>query len=146
MKRILTVLLILALILTAHAAMADDTDPVVGSWYIFFNFVDGTAPISIGIDYSVIVFTALEDGSVWSMEIDYTGENAEMIGPFKTDGWTNNAGKYTVCVVPGVSGAAYLQGSNLYVQLSDGTFYLAYRMRTLDWKYDIKNEIQLIAR
>lgn len=141
MKKLITAIIALAMILTAVPALADDPDPIVGAWYIHFE-IPGSPVESQFPDISrfVCIFTFEEDGTVTSYEADYNrdGSTALSNGPNVVGRWTRTANGYSVSWMGVGTNPAYLREDDLYVIcLSPGVYYRAHKMTLGDWYTDI---------
>lgn len=101
MKKLLCILLIVALFLPS-AVLADETDPIVGCWYVYSGFVDNS---DIYFEFHTFVFTF--DGNVFSTKYDISEDGTTSAKDYHVIGlWTKEDGKYYINI--GLEGAEEL--------------------------------------
>ena len=117
MKKLVTVLLILALLLPA-AALADE---IVNSWYIVYSKEAVPEMASAFQDYDLIVavYSFMPDGSVMQSENDIKGGTANPhCGPVGK--WEANGSEYTYSILGLGSGRAFIKDGLLHLELQGG--------------------------
>ena len=128
MKKLLALVLILALLLPA-AALAED--PIVGHWYMLFDKEAAPEFASTfgNSDFVIMVLSFLSDGTVFQSEsdvIDKTGTaTANPAGK-----WEKKGSKYEYSVLVLGSGAAMIEDGYLILQIQESDIYL--RLRKLE--------------
>ena len=116
MKRLITIILILALLLPA-AALAD-RDPIVGCWYVYTGVVEDP-DIRKDTYYEISTFTFTEEGGVLSSTYDISEEGITTAKDYKMFAlWTKENGKYYVNL--GLDGAVELSfdGEDMFFPVS----------------------------
>lgn len=117
MKKLLCVLLI-AVLLLPSAVMAEETDPIIGCWYIFYDkaIAPEMASAFSGSDIALSVYQFSSSGIVYAI-------NAQVIG---TDGtadyssagkWVKNDSDYTVSIIGIGECPSFVQDDSLYLQI-----------------------------
>ena len=116
MKKLITIILILALLLPA-AALADP-DPIVGCWYVSINQDDmkpeGRIP---GISYEVRVLYFDETGIIKQGTFGFGNSYglSESRDPLQVGSWSkNDNGKYTT-VYDNIVAESYIEDDMLYI-------------------------------
>lgn len=108
MKKLITIILIMVMILPA-AALADQ-DPVVGTWYTYTGVVEDPE-IRKQAYYELSTFTFTEDGNVFASTYDISAEGITTAKDYKVIGlWTNENGHYYVNI--GMTGAVEVSFDN----------------------------------
>lgn len=119
MKKLLAVILILALLLPA-AALADD---IVGTWYMLYDktVVPEMAASFDNCDLIVASYSFMPDGSIILTENDVKDGNSEPhYGP--TGKWEANGSEYTYSIMGLGSGKAYVKDGMIYLELQNNVF------------------------
>ena len=133
MKKITTVVLILSLLLPA-AALADDTDPIVGAWYVYSGIVDDSQAY-----YEINVFLFTDDGNVFTSKYDVSKEGKTDVKDYSVIGlWTKESGKYYVNI--GFSGAQEVEVHNdsMFFPVFDSYKIRIYKMISVNYAMDVK--------
>ena len=125
MKKLLAVVLILALLLPV-AALADDTaDPIIGHWYLLFdkNVSPELASNFQDNDYIFMIFSFLSDGTILQSEIDIKDKTGN---PYSGSAgkWERSGYDYSYSIIALGSGKALLEGDSLLLQMQNSTIYL----------------------
>ena len=119
MKKLIALLLLLALV--PAAVIADATDPIVGSWYAYF---DGDVnpellPLFDGVEKDVTFYTFLSSGTIIGSETKITGTNGtaqvQIVGK-----WSVSGGEYNVSIIGYGEGRAYLSDDGLLIPVGNG--------------------------
>ena len=78
MKKLITIILILALLLPASALA--DRDKIVGSWYVLNDYTEypELASTSNGCDIIIMIYTFFEDGTIMCTENDIVGKTGNV--------------------------------------------------------------------
>ena len=135
MKKLITVILILAMLLPA-AALAEDPDPIVGSWYIMLDIKGSILEQAFPEDalrfISIMTFT--EDGKILYGEQDYYGSGKiDAPQPAIYGKWEKNGSKYGISILAKGTDQAFIEDGLLYVAAFNEGIYFGYRkMEALD--------------
>ena len=121
MKKLIAIILIIALAMPAIAATAD-IDPIVGSWYMY---VDATiypelSDIFMNQDYYFILFNFLEDGTILANEIvtkDKTGTPTS----YAAGKWEKSGNKYKYSIIGLGQSEIIIENDNLLMRGNDET-------------------------
>lgn len=137
MKKLITIILILALLLPA-AAPAEQQDPILGAWYIMLDYSEYPATAeSAGKKYMLYIMIFEEDGTISGI----SGESLETTGLYANGSaigtWQNNGGAYTVNMIGVGSNAAEFSGDRLLVQMTGNVWYSMQRMNWGGWYTDL---------
>ncbi len=137
MKKLITIILILAML--TPAAMAEDNDPIVGNWYVLLE-IPGTPFESVVPDYTqmIVILTFAEDGQIVYAEMDYKGTTVEMKQPRVWGKWEKEDSKYTVSLISVGTDEAFFKDNLLYVAAFSTGLYYGFRRLEPE---DIYNEI-----
>lgn len=126
MKKLITVTLILALLLPA-AALAEDPDPIVGAWYLYFDsnvmpeFVQ-----NFGYDFVVCVYLFMKDGTILTTETDIlNGSSQPMFGA--AGKWSKEAKDYKYSIVGLGEGKLFIDDERINLQLNATNTYMQLR-------------------
>lgn len=137
MKKLLSLLLVLALLLPAASALCDD-DPIVGAWYVMFDYKTYPDQSSVvGKDRMIYILFFEPDGTIIGMTMDkpVTGDADLQYDVLGT--WTNSSGSYSLSIIGmGTSGAQF-SGDRLEVQMMSNVWYSMQRMNMSDWYTDL---------
>jgi hypothetical protein len=130
MKKILSLILILALIIPVFATAAE-RDPIIGCWYLYFD-KESVPEMAGAFDNSDLVLTMFICGSDGIIhfcafrEKDGTGETEYSVG----GKWEISGSKYQVSIIGIGSGESYIEDDYLYINVSDSPKYYM-RLRKL---------------
>ena len=144
MKKLITLILALALLLPSAASLADDPDPIVGCWYMYYDkkFAPELSFAMGDTDKEVSVYLFSEDGLIYLLDGVVAGNQC-------TPTWTS-AGKwgkkesgYTFSIIGMSSGELLLEDDSIWVEAASNHVAKAYmRFRKLfpfdpynDYKY-----------
>lgn len=138
MKKLITIILILALALPA-AALAEEMDPIVGNWYVLLE-IPGTPFETVVPDYTqmIVILTFAEDGQIVYAEMDYKGTTVEMKQPRVWGKWEKKDGQYSVSLISVGTDEAFFHDDLLYVAAFSKGLYYGFRRLEPE---DIYNEI-----
>lgn len=135
MKKLITIILVLAVILPA-AAVADQ-DPILGAWYIMLDYSQYPAPETAGKNYMFYIMIFEESGIITGV----SGESAQGTGLTVSGGtigsWVNNGSNYTINMIGIGSNAGEFSGDRLLVQMTANVWYSMQRMNMGDWYKDM---------
>ena len=115
---------VLVLLFLPLFALADEPDPIVGTWYMYFDvtFTPEMASSMSGYDRIISVYTFLSDQSVVCVEHnskDNTGEPA-----FGSVGkWEKSGNEYNYSLIGLGEGKAYIKDERLYLGMYENTVY-----------------------
>lgn len=130
MKKLLTLILAVALILPA-AAMAEDRDPIVGCWYMFF---DGDmypeAKFAFGdCDNEISVYYFKQDGTIMMLDNTVTGGTGNPIYTL-CGRWEIRNGEYYISIISLGEGKTILDGDVLKIPAFsvDNIFVIIHRI------------------
>ena len=130
MKKLITLILILALALPA-VAMADDVDPIVGGWYLFYDNTKYPEMSSNfgNYDYVFSVYFFSQDGTVYLLESDIKDGTSTPV--FMSAGsWKKTEGlrRYAYKLIGFGEGIIQLKESGeMYLSAQDQSVYLHMR-------------------
>lgn len=137
MKRLLCIILVF--ILLPVLAIAENPDPIIGSWYMMINIkgspLEATAP-----DYTrtIIILTLEESGNVILSEIDFKGEKLETNTPMVCGEWKKNGSEYSISIISTGTVRAFINKELLHIDLYNSGIYFGLRkMEPLDLYTDI---------
>ena len=142
MKRILSLILALLILLTATVVTAEDKDPIVGGWYTYMEVQDGPMVDTLG-NYTVLLIGLIfeENGSIRLFEHDFTPTDCNTSGPGFSGKWSVKAdGSYDVSIMGAGSGTVYLKDGILYLPMTESVYYAFQPFVHMDWYSDIIND------
>ena len=129
MKRLLTIILILVLILPATTIA--EKDPVVGSWYLLFDKSEYPEMASTfgdaDVAFSIYWFT--ENGTIMSTELSVIGDNGT--ANYVTAGrWVKEDSGYKYSIIGFGEDKAVVEGDNMFLSIPDteGLYMMMRRM------------------
>ena len=125
MKKLITIILILALLLPA-AALADD---IVGTWYMLYDktVVPEMAATFDNCDLIVASYSFMPDGSIILTENDVKDGNSDPhYGP--AGKWEANGSEYTYSIIGLGSGRAVVKDGMIYLTLNEKICIKLHRM------------------
>ena len=132
MKKLIAIILIIALVMPALAA-AEDRDPIVGSWYMLYDkelYPEMSANFS-NCDWIIMVFSFLEDGTVICTENDITN-NAGIPTSGTAGKWEKGNPLYKYSIVGLGQGDAYVENGCIYLHIGDENQEAYFRMRKME--------------
>lgn len=124
MKRLITLILILALAVPA-LTFAEDKEPIIGCWYLFFDskVTPEFASAFENYDYIIAVYTFLEDGTIACTENDV--KNGSGTPLFSAAGkWEKDGSKYKCSIIGFGEGSSYVEEDALFIQTQTPNTYL----------------------
>ena len=136
MKKLLSVVLILALLLPA-VSLAADPDPIVGTWYVYSGILDNSENKE-GAYYEFSLFHFSENGQVFSSTYDVSEKGVTTCKDYQAIGaWIKEKGDYYVNV--GLSGAVKLSfdKDTLFFPVSSYSIRL-YKMTPVNYVLDFR--------
>ena len=127
MKKVFALLLALAL-LFAVSSLADNTDPIVGSWYMLFDSTlsPEMAPNFQNYDYIICVYSFMSDGTILLTENDIK----DNVGTFNTavcGKWEKKGSNYEYNIIGFGSGKAKVESDLIYLQISENNIYIEFK-------------------
>lgn len=142
MKRILSLILALLILLTATTAVGeDDTEnlySIVDTWYCYMVLSEGPGYEQLAdYEWILMIVQFKEDGRVIYSEVDAKNKDSTATTPTAIGRWSGSDGKYTVEQVGLDNGMVYMYGNSMLYPISSGVYYTFWRMRHLDWYKDI---------
>lgn len=142
MKRILSLILSIALLIPAAHAMGEKADPLVGSWYVYMEVSEAPAIETLqGYTHILMGFVFEPDGRIRFYEYDFKESGANPIEPTTSGKWEGgDGGVYTISQIGLDSGNAYLAGDLLYYPITNGAYYVLHRMTSMNWYSEIMYE------
>ena len=138
MKKLITAILILALLLPA-AALADNRDPIVGTWYVCFD-IKGSPMESSFPDFvtTVMLFTFSESNDISYIELDYTDTSVTPSTRIVAGKWEKTGNEYKTSIIGAGVNIAKLNGDKLEACVIGSDRYIVLRRMTY---LDMYNEI-----
>lgn len=134
MKKLLCVLLIIALLVPV---MAFADDPIVGAWYVMFDYKD----------YPQSAETAGKNCMLYMLFFDQSGVISGLSAEYADTGWTasasvvgtwsNSDGTYTVNLIGIGSFPAEFSNDRLLVKIAENAWYSMRSMEWSNWYTDI---------
>ena len=134
MKRLITIILILAMLLPA-AALADP-DPIVGAWYVMLDYRQSPTPDYTGKTYMLYIMIFEEDGAISCISGEHLATGLYASGS-TIGSWKNESGKYSVRVIGIEPGYAEFSEDRLLVQMTTNVWYSMQRMNMGDWDKEL---------
>lgn len=119
MKKLLCVLLIVALLLPS-AVLADETDPIVGCWYLYYDFSLYPELKSLFPDYDklICVYWFSESGVIYGAGATIVG--TEGTPDYSAAGkWSKSGDSYTIGFIGSGECSGLLEGDSLFYE-ADG--------------------------
>lgn len=137
MKRLITIILIL--VLTVPGVSVAEHDPIVGGWYIMFDYHDmpyEDTSLTSGKNYMIYTLIFEEDGTV----AGFSGESKQNIG-FLGSGatygtWQKDGDIYTVNIFGVGTSHPVISNDRLYIQTIN-VYYSMRRMFWANWEKDL---------
>lgn len=136
MKRFIVLLLVV--VLCVPYAVADNADPIVGGWYVMFDYRDLPASAeTAGKNYMFYLLFFESDGTINGV----SGENLQSSGIYANCSslgtWSNNNGVYTVNVVGLGTSNPTIENDRLIFRMIDTIHYSMRRLECGSWYTDI---------
>lgn len=139
MKKLFAVILVSVLLMTV--SFAESADPIVESWYMFYNrnvtpeFAD-----SFGAYERIIsVYTFNADGTISCLEHDYDGTASSSPMYMGVGKWEHDGINYKYSIIGMGEGTAIVKDGSLYLGLNNNAIYLRLnRLVTLNPYADYK--------
>lgn len=132
MKKLITIILILAMLLPA-AALAEDRDPIVGSWYMLYDkslYPEMAANFS-NTDLIIMIFSFQEDGTVIVTENDITNGVSKASGAVAGK-WEKGDPLYKYSILGMGQGDAYVDEGCIYLNIGTEDQRGYFRMRKME--------------
>ena len=135
MKKLIAIILILALLLPAAALAAD---PIEGAWYIMLDYDDGPQTAETADkDYMFYIMIFEPSGTISGVSCEASKTTGLFANGSAVGTWSNNGGKYTVNVVGIGSNTAEFSGDRLLVQMTENVWYSMQKMNMGGWYTDL---------
>lgn len=136
MKRFIVLLLVF--VLCVPYAVANNADPIVGGWYVMFDYRDLPASAeTAGKNYMFYLLFFESDGTINGV----SGENLQNTGIYANCSslgtWSNNNGVYTVNVVGLGTSNPTIENDRLIFRMIDTIHYSMRRLECGSWYTDI---------
>ena len=123
MKKLLCILLI-AVLLLPSAVLADDPDPIVGCWYMFYdkNVAPELEPSYPGLDLYYSIYYFHESGVVYcgGVQISDTAGTPEYSSCGK---WKKTDYQYEIGIIGLGEGKAFIENNELYSEIPGANGY-----------------------
>lgn len=131
MKKLLTIILIIALALPA-AALAD-SDPIVGSWYMYMDVK--TFPelknLYMDSDYFIMIFNFMENGTILAHEIVIT-DNVSTPNTYPAGKWEKDENGYKYSIIGVGQNRILLENGYLYLKSGDNEYNIYMKFSPLE--------------
>jgi len=137
MKKLITIILAMALILPT-AAPAEDKDPIIGAWYIMLDYRDiPETPESAGKNYMIYIMIFDDSGSITGITAEDI-QNSGMVAQGAAIGtWSKTDDGYTVNMIGVGSNRAEFSDDRLLVQMVQNVWYSMQRLNMGSWYNEI---------
>ena len=125
MKKLAALFLILVMLVSA-ASLAEDRDPIIGAWYVFYD-MDVTPEMKANFPgnnkiFSIYDFT--EDGTIMLLELDE--QNGTGTPTFAATGkWSKEGNKYNYSIIGMGESDMYIKNNCLYLNYHNMNVSLA---------------------
>jgi len=127
MKRLITIILILVMVVPA-AALADEQDPIVGTWYMYCDVPGSPMESSYpDLDSSLILFTFDKSGNIFYIELDYKGTTVTPNDRIIAGKWKKNGSTYKVSIIAGGVSDAFIKNGMLHAAVFNSDLYMVLR-------------------
>lgn len=136
MKRLITIILIITL--AVPAAVIAEQDPIVGGWYIMFDYHDMpyTDPSADGKNYMIYTLFFEESGTIAGFSGEST-QNIGFLGSGATYGtWQKDGDVYTVNLFGIGASHPVISNGRLYIQVMN-VYYSMRRLFWASWEKDL---------
>jgi len=127
MRKLITITLILALLIPA-AALADDQDPIIGCWYLYYDaYIYPEFASTYGnVESEVSIYYFLPNGSIMLLDNPIKGESSTPT--YSGCGrWQKTDNGYTYSLVGLGEGDARITDNGVELQLPGSTVYMVMR-------------------
>ena len=124
MKKFVTIILTVVLLLSV--SFADSNDPIIESWYMFYNknitpeFADSFG----NYERIIAIYTFNADGSISCLEHDYDGTANSSPVYAGVGKWEHDGVNYHYSIVGMGEGNAIVKDGSLYIGLNNNAIYL----------------------
>lgn len=143
-KRVLSLILIAALALAAAPSLAEDPDPIIGSWYMVMNVDNLSSPIPNFAEYTrlIQVLSFEEDGLITNFEVDWKTDYTYTInGPSVVGSWAPDTKTHYSAELFGVgSTTIYLTNGMLYITFDNNTYFGFRKCEDFSFTADMTNK------
>ena len=128
MKRLIAFVMILSLLIPA-AAFADDPDPIIGCWYLYYNRSAAPEMESAfpGVDQVPGVYIFYDDGVIYELGIQLVGKTGEP-SYVSCGKWEKSGSRYSVSIIGISQGDAILDGDSLFTQVQDNYYFKLHKL------------------
>ena len=136
MKKLITLLLILALLMPA--TVLADPDPIIGAWYIMLDYREyPETEQTAGKNYMMYIMIFEESGTISGVSAESAQDTGIAAACSAIGTWTNSDGKYTVNLIGIGSNSAEFIEDRLLVQMTQNVWYSMQRMNLGSWYSDL---------
>ena len=128
MKKLITIILILALLLPA-AAPAEDQEPIVGCWYVYYSkaVTPELATSYQNYDRVIAVYIFNADGTITCLEHDYKEGGTDLPMYNSAGKWGHEGNDYKYSIIGLGEGKAFVKDGFIYLGIQNNMFYLKLR-------------------
>lgn len=136
MKRFFCLLAVLVLL--PFAVIAEEADPIIGTWYIMLDYTEypQTAETN-GKNYMLYILVFEESGTISGVSAESTNTTGLYGSASAVGTWSNDNGKYTVNLIGVGSNSAEFDNDRLLVQMTPNVWYSMQRMNKGNWYTDL---------
>lgn len=153
MKKLITIVLILAMLASIFSAAAEITDeeykdPIVGYWYILFNKEDLPESMQKELDKGyytssmiseITIYRITEDGKIFQIYGHFEGGYADAHGGNICGTWfKNDESEYVATIVSKGTGIVDFEDDKMYVIFGNNNLFAFHKMETFNIETDIK--------
>ena len=126
MKRLIIIVLVFALLLSA-AAFAEQ-DPIVGTWYVYISVKDSIMSSDFpDCDSAIMLITFSETGSVYYLELEYDGSKLTDNGLATIGKWEKTGTSYELSIISVGISTAEIRDGILHAAIFNTETYMKYR-------------------
>jgi len=138
MKRLITIVLILSLVVPA-AALAEDPDPIVGCWYMCLDAKDTSQDfIDEGYLYSSMIVVFTPGGQILCQNTDFKESSGTAADVSYVGKWNKKDDKYIASIIAVGENEALFSDDILAICLFNSKQYIVLRRMT---PFNIYNDI-----
>ena len=137
MKKLIAIILILVMLVPA--ALAEEQDPIVGLWYVTFDYSAYPGDMTEIGDRSFMIYIVKFDdnGSVTVISAEADKSGSIQAQGAKMGTWARNGDIYDVNILGIGSNKAELSDGSLLLQMTENVWYAMRPMVIGDWYSDI---------
>lgn len=153
MKKLITIILILAMIVPAASMAAEISveeykDPLVGYWYLLIEKEELPEKMQKELNKGyytspmvseLTIYRITEDGTIYQIAGDFLGSYSEAHGGNVCGSWVKtDDSEYIVTVVGKGSGIVNFEDSRMYIYFGGDTYFAFHKMETFILETDLK--------